>query len=228
MSTAPALFSRPWEDFESYTAWRRTKTVDLPTREMHILHGASGSADEIGEFFEVANFCLTKVSRKAEWNSIVSSDYEKLRKEAGDAFFYLNLTSDTLLNSWASDAMLRYGREIPNVVEAFDARIQGPDTALVRFKIDELVVMGSRILGPAKKCAFYGVPLDQEAVAKNVVYSMFALAYVMKWAASHAVVAIDLVSGSISEVLRANVEKLDHRYAQGFVLGGGNRTGKGE
>lgn len=226
--SAPALLSRPWEDFESYTAWRRTKTVDLATREMHLLHGASGSADEIGEFFEVANFLLTKVSRKSEWNSIPGGDYVKLRKEAGDILFYLNLTSDTLLNSWASDAMLRYGREIPNVVDAFDARIQGPDTALVKFKIDELVVMGSRILGPVKKCAFYGVQLDQEAVAKNVVYSMFAVAYVMKWAAMHAVAGDQVVSGSVSEILRANVEKLDVRYAQGFVLGGGDRTGKGE
>lgn len=222
---SPALLSRPWETFPAYTVWRRTKTVDLSTREAHLLHGAVGVSDEIGEFFEVANSCLRRVARK---NSIPESDYLSLRKEAGDLLFYRDLAQDTLLTAYASQAM--YGNILETLhgpVEALDARIATPIDDLARYKLDELVIMGSKILGPVKKHYFYQVALDHESIARNLVYTLFATAYLVRWAASHVAWGDATCPGTLLETLRANVEKLDARYRDGFQYGGGDRDGKG-
>ena len=222
---SPALLSRPWETFDAYSAWRKTKTVELPTREAHLLHGAVGVSDEIGEFFEVANSCIRRVSRK---NTIPESDYLSLRKEAGDILFYRDLAQQTLIASYASQQMHENIRDaIPATVEALDARIATPEDGLARYKLDELVIMGAKILGPVKKHYFYQVALDQEAIARNLVYTLFATAYIVRWAASRVAWGDATCSGTVLEILRANVEKLDTRYRDGFVTGGGVRDGKG-
>lgn len=227
MSQSPAALSRPWETFPAYTVWRRSKTIDLATRELHLLHGAVGVADEIGEFFEVANELFARIARGTP---APEADYLKLRKEAGDVFFYRDLAQDVILTSYNLDVMRSYAAGIPDSVDALDARVSTGDEAIMRFRLAEAVVGASKVLGPVKKHVFYRMRLDDQAIAPPLVYLSFAIASITSWVASKvdwANATGPTCPGTVSAILRANVEKLDERYRDGFEYGGGNRDGKG-
>lgn len=67
-----------------------------------------------------------------------------------------------------------------------------------------------------KKSFFHGAPLDAEKLKKelgDVLYYISALGYEFGW--------------SLEEIAEGNNAKLQARYPNGFVLGGGIREGEG-
>jgi len=221
------MAGNPWDSWTNYTMWRRTKTCSLPVREMHLLHGACGVSDEIGELVEV-------MKNQSERGVIDKVSLSGIFKEIGDIFFYLDLVVDSVSSFWffwdlPDDQHMRHSLTIDS--KFIDSIEPFENEDLLLESMINTIIASSKILGIAKKSAFYSVQANGSVILDHCVSIRWVFLRYLKsiWREHGELISSEFGNlNFVSTILKLNHDKLEHRYKDGFTPGGGNRTGVGE
>jgi hypothetical protein len=209
----------------SYEVWRRSKCrfLDHKIRVDRLEDIQQGTMEFIGELAELSELFQDLQDPMAIMDG--GKLRGKLLNEAGDCFF----TGSWALNAWGGttavdNTTLGVEEMSPDEIASIVLR---PGCGQARFKMGMSMISGSLISAMTyagmtanayKKERFQRRAQDAEVQQARIKDAMVSVALILY-----------ILGSNVSEAMATNIEKLDHRFPNGYQpgMGGGDRTGKG-